>query len=114
MGKTWKIAGCGVVATLLICMTTIAGAEQRTELLGDRVASGSAGRVIRIEPGTRYVNVEGGETIRFEINGKIFAWNFSGPLTVTSFNLRQVVPASLLDHDVLVYIRANPDYRGPG
>lgn len=114
MFNAWKIAGCGIAATLSICTATIAGAEQRTELLGDPVASGSMGRVIRIDPGTRYVNVEGGETIRFDINGKIFGWNFSGPLTVTSFNLRQVVPPGLLDHDVLVYIRANPDYRGPG
>ena len=58
-------------------------------------------------------DVEGGETILFDIGGKIFGWNFSGPLTVTSFNLRQVMPAGLLDHDVKVYIKANPNYRGP-
>lgn len=67
-----KLAGCGVAAALLICMATIAGAAQCTELLGDPVASGSMGRGNRIDPDTRYVNVEGGETIRFEIDGKIF------------------------------------------
>ena len=34
----------------------------------------------------------GGEIIRFAVNGKSFSWSFSGPLTVTSFNLRRIAP----------------------
>lgn len=106
--RSWLVA-----AALLAAAVTAAFAEQRTDLLGDPVPPGNSGRVIRLETDTRYVNVEGGETILFYIGGKIFGWNFSGPLSVTSFNLRQVMPTGLLDHDVTVYIRANPYYRGP-
>ena len=102
-----------VAAALLATAVPAAFAEQRTDLLGDPVSAGNSGRVIRLETSTRYVNVEGGETILFYIGEKSFGWNFSGPLSVTSFNLRQVMPAGLLDHDVTVYIRANPNYRGP-
>jgi hypothetical protein len=103
-------------ALLTSCMTllpvTAVAQEQRLDLLGDPVATAS-GRPVRIDAGTRYVTVEGGETIRFESNGQQFSWSFSGPLSVTSFNLRRVAPAGMLDHDVFVYIRPNPNYFGP-
>ena len=91
---------------------TPAIAEQRIDLLGDRVAA-PVGRLVQIGAATRYVNVEGGEIIRFDINGKSFSWNFSGPLTVASFNLMRIAPPGMLDHDVTVYIAPNPNYSGP-
>ena len=82
---------------------------QRQDLLGDPVATG-AGRMIRIGAGTRHVNVVGGETIRFEVDGRYFSWSFSGPLSVTSFSLLLIAPPGMLDHDVIVYIASNPNY----
>ena len=90
----------------------MAHAEQRIDLLGDRVAA-PIGRPVQIGSGTRYVNVEGGEIIRFDVDGKSFSWSFSGPLTVTSFNLMRIAPPGLLDHEVIVYIAPNPNYSGP-
>ncbi len=88
-----------------------AAAEQRIDLLGDRVAA-PVGRPVRIGAATRYVNVEGGEIVRFDVNGKSFSWSFSGPPTVTSFDLMRIAPAGMLDHAVIVYIAPNPNYSG--
>ena len=105
---------------LIIMLCALAGgtalapalAEQRIDLLGDAVAA-PIGRPVRIGAATRYVNVEGGEVIRFDVNGKSFSWSFSGPLAVTSFNLMRIAPPGTLDHDVMVYIAPNPNYSGP-
>lgn len=106
------VAGLLLVLGLTLFPGTAIALEQRQDLLGDPVAA-AVGRLIRIDAGTRFVTVEGGETIRFESNGREFSWSFSGPLSVTSFNLRRVTPAGMLDHDVFVYIRPNPNYFGP-
>ena len=86
--------------------------EPRIDLLGDPVAS-PVGRLVHIDAGTRHVTVEGGETIRFDSNGRQFSWSFSGPLSVTAFNLRRVAPPGMLERDLMVYIRPNPNYIGP-
>ena len=45
-------------------------------------------RTIVIKPNTSYVNVTGGEVIRFEVGDKSFLWNFNGP--GSSFDLARV------------------------
>jgi hypothetical protein len=55
-----------------------------------------------------YVNVTGGEVIRFEVGNKSFIWNFSGPRK--SFDLAQVAP-TVLDRKVTAYVADNPLYR---
>jgi hypothetical protein len=79
------------------------------KLLGDSApTTAAADRVIRITPDTRYINVVGGQTVRFDVNGQSFAWNFDGPATVTSFDLSRVAPDGLLDHQVIAYVSRNP------
>jgi hypothetical protein len=69
-------------------------------------------RTIEIGPNTRYVNVEGGEIIRFVSAGKEFGWHFMVAPTVTSFSLDQVAPRGLLDHPVRAYVSPDPRYIG--
>jgi hypothetical protein len=73
-------------------------------LLGDTVSPGSASESIAIGPKTRYVNVSYGDIVRFVVAGKSFGYDFDGAWTVTSFDLRRIAPAGLLDHRVMVYI----------
>ena len=61
-----------------------------------------------IGPDTSYVNVTGGEVIRFEVGGKSFVWNFIG--TRSSFDLARVAPPGLLDRKVTAYVAPNPMY----
>lgn len=77
-------------------------------LLGDAATDAAAERTIVIDPAIRYVNVTGGEIIRFNVGNKSFTWHFDGALGVTQFSLQQIMPADLLDHAVTAYVRPNP------
>ena len=61
-----------------------------------------------IRPDTRYINVTGGEIIRFTVGDKSFVWNFNG--RPSSFDLARVAPA-VLDHKVTAYVAPNPLYQ---
>lgn len=88
-------------------------AEIRQDLLGDAASADAAARSIRIHPDMRFVHVEGGEVIRFIVGDKTFGWDFNGPLTVSSFDLRRVAPTGVLDHEVRIIIAPNPRYMSP-
>ena len=79
-------------------------------LLGDPASPASASRTIAIYPDTRYVNVTGGEVVKFTVGDKSFAWNFNG--RPTSFDLNAVAPPGVMDHRVKAYIAPNPLYGG--
>lgn len=87
-------------------------AEIPRRLLGDLAPPEAAERTITITPGTRYVNVEGGEIVRFEAGGTSFAWNFDAGENVMAFDLNQVAPLGMLGRPVIVYISPNPLYTG--
>jgi hypothetical protein len=87
-------------------------AATRLDLLGDPAPDTAATSTIKVTPGTRYVNVEGGQVVKFDVGGRTFTWNFDGADTVTSFDLNQVAPKGMLDHVVTAYISPNPLYAG--
>jgi hypothetical protein len=102
-----------VVALTLSVSALSAMAATPDELLGDPVpAAAAANRTITITPDTRYVNVQGGQTVRFDVGGQTFAWDFDGAETAGAFDLNQVAPPGLLDHPVRAYVSPNPLYRG--
>ena len=108
-----------VVSLVVLCLLFAtasfdvqAASTLKAELLGQTVSDNEAGRLVHILPTTRYVNVTGGEIIRFEINGKYFSWSFDGPLDVNSFPLSLIMPAGMIDHEIKIYIAPNPDYSG--
>ena len=80
-------------------------------LLGDAALPASATRTIAIYPDTRYVNVTGGEIVKFIVGNQSFAWNFNG--RPSSFDLNAVAPPGVLDHGVKAYVAPNPLYMNP-
>ena len=65
----------------------------------------NAGRVIKLAPDAKWVNVTEGETIKFidEASGKSFAWRFDTIVAV--FDLSRVAPAGILaGHPVKAYV----------
>ena len=82
--------------------------EPGLDLYGSPASAGMATRTIVIAPGTNYVNVTGGEIIRFDVDGKSFVWNFNGQRS--SFDLARVAPPSLLTRKVMAYVAPNPMY----
>ena len=99
-----------LLALTLSLSALSAMASPAISLLGQAEPATAANRTITITPDTKYVNVQGGQTVRFDAGGKSFAWNFNGP--VYSFKLNRVAPSGMLDHPVTAYVAANPMYAG--
>jgi hypothetical protein len=89
-------------------------AATNTSLLGETAPATAADEAITINHDTRYVNVQGGQIVRFDIGGQTFTWNFDGAASVQSFDLNQVTPPGLLDHSVMAYVSPNTLYMGGG
>jgi hypothetical protein len=84
----------------------------RIDLLGDPAPVAGATETIVISPDTKWVNVTGGDTVKFVVGDKEFAWNFSGPVSISSFALNQVAPTGILQREVVVYVAPDPRYIG--
>jgi len=86
----------------------LASRDPGTDLLGSAATVSMVTRRIVIKPETGYVNVTGGEVIRFDVGAKSFVWNFNG--TRSSFDLGLIAPAGLLVRKVTAYVAPNPMY----
>jgi hypothetical protein len=84
----------------------------RLDLLGDPAPVEGATQTIVISPDTKWVNVTGGDTVKFIVGDKAFAWSFSGPQSVSSFALNHVAPAGILNREVIAYVAPDPRYVG--
>lgn len=80
------------------------------DLYGQPAPSTGANRTIVITPATKYVNVEGGETVNFIAGDRQFAWSFNVARTVHSFDLNEVAPSGILSRTVRAYVSPDPKY----
>jgi len=102
-----------VMVLAAITLTSCATRTSDTDLYGIPVpANDFADYSITIGPNTKYVNVVGGEIVRFVINDKSFVWHFMVASTVGQFDLTDVAPAGMLDHSVIAYVKPDPLYIG--
>lgn len=85
--------------------------EQPLSLLGDPApAQGYANEVVEVTNQTHHVNVTGGSTVRFVVDGHAFSWTFDNSGHVFPFDLERIAPKGLLHHEVDVYVSDNPLY----
>ena len=113
--KTFPSLSSAVAIALSMSMAMAShAATPRIDLLGTSAPEAAATRTIAIGPGTRYVNVTGGDIVRFVVGDKVFTWNFLLPIGLSSFELNRVAPAGLLDHTVIAYVAPDPRYMGGG
>ncbi len=84
------------------------------DLYGQSAPTSAAERTLVITPTTKYVNVEGGQIVKFVVGDKEFAWNFNNASTVRSFDLNDVAPSGVLSHVVRAYVAPDPKYIGGG
>ncbi|RJF97998.1 CzcE family metal-binding protein [Noviherbaspirillum saxi] len=97
----------------LLVATALAGCVTRTsylDLYGMPADPRAAIRTINIFPTTNYVNVEGGEIIRFVSGNQEFGWHFLVARTVNSFSLNEVAPPGALNRPVEAYVSPDPRY----
>jgi hypothetical protein len=104
----------GIASLLLVTTLPLFAATPRIDLLGDPASPSAATRTIVIKPDTRYVNVTGGDIVKFVSGDKTFAWNFDGGENVGSFALNEIAPPGTLDHRIMAYVTPNPRYMGGG
>lgn len=101
--------------TACACALALAGCAATPEpvhLYGTPAPVERAERTITITPHTRYVNVEGGEIIRFVTPRGEFGWHFNvAPGVVDDFRLNTVAPPGMLEQTVQAYVAPDPRYR---
>jgi hypothetical protein len=110
--KTKSFIPAVLASMLSLSAFSSIAATNNTNLLGDPAPATAADQTITINPDTKYVNVQGGQIVNFDVNGKTFTWNFDGSENIQSFDLNRVVPSGLLDHTVTAYVSPNPLYLG--
>lgn len=99
-------------ATLILsgCAAADDALVRRVDLLGTPASAQAGQRTIAITADTVSVDVTGGETVRFIVGARSFAWSFQVSPTVTMFDLNQVAPPGLLPRRIAVYVAPNPLY----
>lgn len=111
--KTKSLVSAVLALALSVpALSSIAATPAPLELLGDPAPPTAADKTITITPDTKYVNVQQGQVVKFDVGGKTFAWDFDNAVTVESFDLNRVAPPGMLDHEVRAYIEPNVQYEG--
>jgi hypothetical protein len=115
-----KVARTIAYAGVLVASIAAAPSYALTQAdrLGENVAATDmADRVINVDSGTRWVNVNYGETVRFIVKGangeQDFAWHFDGIADPIQFSA--IDPDAALGRDLKVYVNesTNPQYQSP-
>jgi endonuclease YncB( thermonuclease family) len=83
-----------------------------TKEFGMATPAGSADRHVVIKPGAKWVNVDDGDTVEFNVEGKSFTWHFDTLHGESAFELSKIAPEGIDVSKVIVYVGANPLYRG--
>jgi hypothetical protein len=104
------LAGAALSATPAQAISRTHAADYYGTL--DIGAAPGAGRLVRIDEHTRWVNVTDGDTVRFEVGGKRFTFTFDAWNSVNSVELSAIAPAGVTVPKVRVYIAQNPLYVG--
>ena len=113
-----KLVITSLFAVALSAANLSASAAMRTDLLGEPAQAPSAQRAsisavaertINISGGTKWVNVNHGEVVRFVANDREFTWYFDGASQPRPFDLSEIAPAGFVDHGVKVYVGLGDD-----
>ena len=111
-----KLAASTAIAALSAIMLAPAAQAQAptggAADYGTQVAQDTPARVVNIDATTTYVNVEDGETVKFNVNGKSFTWHFDTYPDAFSVKLSRFAPRGIDGKGVTVYIDGNPLYLG--
>jgi len=109
------------IATIALLTTLLAGAAGSASAFGlshtsadfgAPAAAQAASHTIVIQADTKFVRVENGDTVQFDVNGKTFSFAFNTLTGETSFDLSRIAPEGLQVPQVRVYVVPNPLYQG--
>jgi hypothetical protein len=75
---------------------------------GEAAKQDAATRTVEINHDTKYIDVKSGEVVNFNVGGKTLTWNFDGKNHKSEFDMGQIAPPGLLDHQVKIYVDRVP------
>ncbi|WP_225984748.1 CzcE family metal-binding protein [Noviherbaspirillum aerium] len=100
-----------VTMLISVLVTSCATRTSYQDLYGQEIpASAHTDQIVSIGPDTRHVNVQGGNSVRFIVGDREFAWHFNVARTIDSFDLREVAPPGILGHAVIAHVSPDPKY----
>lgn len=78
--------------------------------LGSVAPAPAATRTITIASGTKFINVEKGDVVTIDVDGKSFTWQFDTLRDSDRFALATIAPEGIRTHGVWVYVAPNSLY----
>lgn len=96
--------GLALSATLIAGVSQAAPRPSGPSYYGSSVASQAADRRIVIQPGTRWVNVNNGETVTFVVGEQNFTFHFETYPSTQALNLGAIAPSDINVGGVRVYV----------
>jgi hypothetical protein len=86
----------------------------RTDLWGSPAPAVAATKTIIVTPELKFVNLIGGDVVRFVVGDQSFTWSFDGVYFPAAVDMAKV-SNGLLQRPLIAYVEANPMYqRDPG
>jgi hypothetical protein len=107
-----KLPAIHIAAVILLSACGHLNPEVPVSFLGDPVPVEAASSTIVVQSDTKWVNVTGGDIVRFDVGGKSFAWSFNVATGVTNFDLAKVAPPGILSRPLQAYVAPDPKYMG--
>jgi hypothetical protein len=101
-----------IIAAALVASTGAYASVNPHPQLGMAASSANADHQVTINADTKWVNVNNGDTVAFNVNGKTFTWHFDTLHSEAAFDLANIAPAGVEVGMVTVYVASNPLYRG--
>lgn len=102
------LLGCAAL-TMAMASTAIASPN---DLFGEAVPPTAATKTINIDHDTSYVNVTGGDVVKFIVHGQEYTWDFDSANNISEIDLNALLPTGALHHVVKIYVARDPTYEG--
>lgn len=112
--KNWHLLSAFSTMVVLSACSSFPSSEltqsqRQVRVWGDLAQPADATQTVIIGRDTRYVNLAPGETVKFVVGDKAFAWSFA-PQGGYYFDLNRIAPAGMLDHQVMVSVAVSERY----
>ncbi|MFS2004051.1 CzcE family metal-binding protein [Duganella sp. CT11-25] len=108
----FKAIRTAIIVAAIAGTASGAYAAVNTKEFGMATSAANADRHVVIKPDAKWVNVDNGDTVEFNVDGKSFTWHFDTLRGESAFELSKIAPEGVDAGKVIVYVGANPLYRG--
>ena len=108
----FKALRATIIAAAIAGTASGAYAAANTKEFGMSSSAANADHHVVIKQDTKWVNIDDGDTVEFNVGDKSFTWHFDTLRGESAFELSKIAPEGIDVSKVIVYVGANPLYRG--